>query len=424
VSTPKTLVIGSTGHKYVTCVSWDEIKSVNIVDFEVVVVCPSCLTTELQEIHQYDFLQSIRKSFARLLKSKGKVIVLGEKRREIVTAWRGCSNYSWSPIDVDTVEERGDTITLGTEHWKNYFSRFKEWDYYYSHFHTTRELKEICGQHPSYTYSQDMLFYAVNRYEKLLSVSLSFSVGVKNGKKVATLGEFILLPHIQNLDHKEGVNIILEELLSLPQTALPPSWVENVPIPLVSDIQKKIEEKKVGIEKIQDEIIEHEKKKHELEKFKKLLFVSGTELEEIFSTCLEKCGGRIESARYSQEEFVLHYKGGIYLIECKGISKSVSLTHVRQLVDYILKFEEDENKIGKGILFGNAWKDLPPDARAQRDTPFFPENILPTAVRQNIAMVASTDFYYAFCKFLEGSISGEEILDAIVGGTGVVKFNS
>jgi hypothetical protein len=121
-------------------------------------------------------------------------------------------------------------------------------------------------------------------------------------------------------------------------------------------------------------------------------------------------------------QFVLEYKGETYLIECKGVGKSIARSHVVQLLGYLTKFEETEGKSGKGILFGNAWKDLPPDQRQQKDTVIFPPNVIESATSNNIALLSSVEFFAGFCQFLAGMVSGEDILDKIVQTVGVVKF--
>ena len=160
-----------------------------------------------------------------------------------------------------------------------------------------------------------------------------------------------------------------------------------------------------------------------LEIFKKLIYASGQELEDIFEACLKKLGGIIGDARYSDEEFVLHYEGESYLVECKGVGKSISRSHVLQLLGYLTKFEETEGRSGKGILFGNAWRDIPPTQRGETATVIFPDNVIGMAVSNNIALLASTEFFQAFCDFLAGEITGKVILDRITNAVGVVQLH-
>jgi hypothetical protein len=132
----KILVIGSTGHQHVTCVRWEEISSVNIVDFDLVVVNVRSFTDRLART---DFGKT-RTALARLLSSDGRIVVLGEKRRGIkTTKTNWSSNYCWSPINVGTMEEAGTTINPVTissfgkyniSSFGKYFAHFKKWNYY------------------------------------------------------------------------------------------------------------------------------------------------------------------------------------------------------------------------------------------------------------------------------------------------------
>jgi hypothetical protein len=130
----------------------------------------------------------------------------------------------------------------------------------------------------------------------------------------------------------------------------------------------------------------------------------------------------VTAAKYSQEEFVLEFEGSTLLVECKGITKSVSLGHVRQLFDYMTKYEEDEGISGKGVLLGNAWKEMPPNERNRQDTQTFPANVISRATAMGMGLVSSAEFFDAYCRFLAKEVDGGIILRAIVAGSGVVSF--
>ena len=235
-------------------------------------------------------------------------------------------------------------------------------------------------------------------------------------------GRFILLPSIEDLETRQKVNLFLEDFLGKPQQTLPPAWTETVPMPRTSEIQADIDRKRARIDALETEIAERQKETQEIEKFKTLLYGDGKELEELFALCLEKLGGKVRAAKYSEEEFVLEYKGELYLVECKGVGNGIALGHVRQLSDYMLKFEEDEGKPGNGILLGNAWKALPLEERQTTSTLTFPENVISRATAWGIALVDSVDFFHAYTGFFAGQISGETILDRLTSSTGVVSF--
>ena len=129
----------------------------------------------------------------------------------------------------------------------------------------------------------------------------------------------------------------------------------------------------VGIKK---QIQTIEEKKRELESYKELLYTDGKELENIFRKCLNDLGAVVEPAKYSEEEYCLKYNSLELPVEAKGVTKSISLTHLRQLIDYMLKYEDETGKKSKGVLLGNPWKNLPIEQRNTSEKPNFPSNVI------------------------------------------------
>ena len=414
---PKVCVVGSTGHRHVRCATWEDIGTVNIVDFDAVVVVQRTLP---ESLWSFQSTKKIRLVLARLLASGGNIFVFGDHRLEKkVPEGHSPTNYSWSPIVVVTIAEAGDTVEIREKRFPKLFSRLVSWDFYYSipGYWKTMELAEVFN---SYGSELRLLPFdlILNRYGQPLTMSL----GLRREGVQKKYGTFTLLPCIRQLEQREAVNLLLEDLLGLPQDTLPAAWAEDVPMPRTPEIQADIDSKRARIAALEAEITERQKEKQEIEKFKKLLYGDGKELEEIFALCLEKLGGKVRAAKYSEEEFVLEYKGELYLVECKGVGKSIALGHVRQLSDYMLKFEEDEGKPGNGILLGNAWKALPLEERQTTSTLTFPENVISRATAWGIALIDSVDFFHAYTGFLAGQVSGETILDRLTSSTGVVSF--
>ena len=73
---PKTLVIGSLGHQHVKCVDWKDISTVNIVDFDLVIVNTRPLSLEFLKKCDHKFFDDIRTNLSRLLKSSGQIIAV------------------------------------------------------------------------------------------------------------------------------------------------------------------------------------------------------------------------------------------------------------------------------------------------------------------------------------------------------------
>lgn len=58
----KTLVVGSSGHAYVTCVAWTDLKSTNLKDFDVIVFNVASLGDEIvKRLPDYGYFNEVRK---------------------------------------------------------------------------------------------------------------------------------------------------------------------------------------------------------------------------------------------------------------------------------------------------------------------------------------------------------------------------
>ena len=442
MSDPKYLVIGSTGHKYVDCVEWDAKSLPNIVDYDFIILNVRSINDDFLKNISSDYINNLRKNLARFLISNGILIILTDFFRKVERDKKYpefCNNYFWSPISISIKNEVGDTISIQANKFPKYFSKFKKWMYYFylpknclSH-----ELINLIGNTNDIKYSLPTEVLIKNRYDALLSCSYSFEIYKKKYKQEMydgyyyfpqepddVFGEVNLLPLIPELDYKEALNLILEDIIGKKQTSLPPNWTNKIEMPLINEINNDIEELLKNISDEQSQIHQLTVQKVEIEEYKKLVYTDGKELEDIFKKCLESLGGKIEPAKYSNEEYCFIHKGNECPIEAKGVTKSVSLTHLRQLIDYVLKYEEETGKNCLGILLGNAWKSIPLENRNTTDRPYFPSNVIQRSNDLNIALISSLDFLDIYKKFLRDNSIGKKILDRIVQSKGVVDFSN
>lgn len=246
----------------------------------------------------------------------------------------------------------------------------------------------------------------------------------KTAQPIHELGEIILLPKVEGVDSERLINTLLEDILGERRLIKAPEWAEKITPPSLEKINFEISKKLTEIEKENQILNELNLRKNELESYKKLLYADGKELEEIFEKCLHELGGQVLPAKHAEEEYCLVYKNYEVPVEAKGNSKSISMTDLRQLFDYLAKYDDYNGKANKGILLGNAWKNLPLEKRDTTEKPIFPSNVIERAKGMNIALVSSMDFFWAFSKFLEDNSLGIIILDRIVGSAGVVNFKN
>ncbi len=443
-SETKYLVIGSTGHMYVDSIDWSASAkdAPTIPDYDIIIVNTRSLDEKALEKVDNELFKLLRRNLVRFLDSHGHLYILTAPEVQIQKPKSSSitiNNMEWSPIAFKMVYEKGDSFTIEQDKYPVYFKKFiasLPWQYYFNlaSRRLRTELTEYYSdsgleEEPKFTWSQKI--YIKNRYGKPLAFSCTLGAyypkstgGVLHYSKVPDemLGEITLLPMISNINEREAVKIILEELIEEPQKTLPPTWAEKIPVPGVREkakevkrITEDINRKNKNIEDINAEI-------EKLNEYKKLIYSSGKELEEIVGNCFEKLGGTISPAQYSEEEFVLTYKGNEYLVEVKGNGKSISLDDVRQLNDYLLKYEQDKGAPCRGILFGNAWRNTPLDERDTADKQYFPSNVIKRAEQFNIALVSSKEFLKVFSEFLEGKRSPDTILDSITSKEGVITF--
>jgi hypothetical protein len=424
-SPKKTLVVGSSGHAHVTCVTWPDLKSVNVKDFDAIVLNVASLDDKtIIGLPQRGFFNEIRKELSRLLGSGGKIVVLTPARRTINQKddWR--NNWEWSPFEIGIQPEAGDTIEIKHAAFPRYFSKFNRWSFYFfiPEAALSNELTQVFGSPTRVKYDLPVNTYAINRYGKMLAgeVRLTITSRIENTTS-HQLGSIIVIPFIPELEQKEAINLILEDLIGKAQRSLPPEWLDQIAMPFVDSIDAAIVKKKAAIELLRREIVAGEQQRGEIEKWKKLVYTTGHELEQIFEEAIIRLGAKTRPAN-AEEEFIFEHRGSAGVVECKGVGKSISLEHVRQADSHVLKFIQAESRDGKGVLLGNAWRNLPVSERGRTDTPVFPDNVVKHAAQREIALVGAYDFLEVFCRFLRDEISAEAILDAMMMQSGIVDF--
>ena len=434
------LVIGSSGYRGVDSVDWKSGSLPNIVDYDTAIIDVRSLDDETLKAVSHDFLVEIRKQLIRLLDSDGEIIVLTDFRR---TDHRPDSyperidNYGWCPIDIGIADESGETIVVKDSRFEGYLSKLKDWPYYLfiPKNCLSRELTDYYGSTYNTKYKLPLRPLLTNRYDKVLSGTCRIEVRRKRIKsggystcetyqtdpdKVS--GEIVLLPLLSDFDPKQAVALVLEELMGSTVRAEAPDWTDSINVPGVEDISMDIVTRRKGISDLFSEIEELDAKRRELLDFKRLLFASGTDLEEVVDRSLTSLGGTVTPAKYGEEEYILEFEGQEYLLEVKGVSKSITLGHLRQLNDYLLKYEEDTGRECKGILFGNAWRNLPPNQRGTKDKPEFPDNVIKRATQWQICLVSSTSFFAAFSDHLGDTSRAKTILKCLTSADGVASF--
>ena len=435
------LVIGSTGYSNADFIPWTEKTIPNIVDYDTVIVdVPSLDEATLKKVSSQT-LEDIQKQLVRLLASKGRLIVITDHRhvdRRPKSYPESADNYDWCPIEIGISEESGASLVVKDVQFTNYLSNLSKWEYF--HFIPNASLSSALTNYYGNTYNTKYTIpeqpLVTNRYDKIIAGLYKIEVRKERTKSSAygsdykeypaepdhVSGEIILLPRIPSIERKGAVCLVLEELTGVTQSSVPPDWVDAISVPGVVELNNEISVLLDKIAEVRNQVRDLEQKKETLDRFKKLVYASGRELEAVVAISLERLGVKVLPAKYSEEEFVMVYDGVEYLFEVKGVTKSIALGHLRQLNDYLLKYEEDTKQQCKGILFGNTWRDYPPDVRGTKEKPEFPDNVIKRSEQWGIALVSSAGFFSVLSSYLDGKKEGDLILRQIVSTNGCVSW--
>src|SRR5690348_3273500 len=183
--------------------------------------------------------------------SGGRVIALTPERRGIKQKdhdWR--NNWEWCPFEIGTQPESGDTVEIKRAVFKRYLSKLKHCTFYFfiPESALTHELTDVFGPAYQAEYKLPADAFVINRYGAMLAGEVSLLVHKRK------YGSITVLPFIAELEEKEAMNLILEDLIEKPQQSLPPDWVDRIPMPFTDTINAEITQKNAAIELLQKEI--------------------------------------------------------------------------------------------------------------------------------------------------------------------------
>ena len=435
------LLIGSSAFAGIDSVSWESGTVPNIPDYDIVVVSVPHLTTDLLTKMRSQFFNDIKKALVRFLYSDGKLIVLAPPYSRVhrpSSYPEYLSNFDWCPISFGLQNEAGSSIVRKRDIYSSYLNKMKAWSFYFTVPYNclSDEVTNFYGSTHNTRYHIPLEPYLENRYGRVLAGQCQ--IEVKNKRQRASRwgetyleypdspdvvsGSIVLLPLIDGVLAEEALSDTLREEIGYSAASLEPDWAREIKMPFVDDLETSIAQARTVIVTEENKISELSIRINEITSYRRLLYGTGQELEDVVKASFQYLGAKITPAKYAQEEYILEINNEEYLIEVKGVAKSVTLGHLRQLNDYMLKYQEDTGKVCKGILFGNAWRHLPPSERGLESTPEFPDNVVQRAQQWGISLVSSRVFFFAFVKALHDNKESPQILTTVTTANGVADL--
>jgi hypothetical protein len=206
-----------------------------------------------------------------------------------------------------------------------------------------------------------------------------------------------------------------------------PTWLSTITVPGASTNDAKIAQLEDTRRQIETEISELSRKRTETLNYRMLLYGYGKSvLEPVVCASFRLFGFEVlEPDRYSGEwDVEIHQSDSSVtaLGEVEGSQGYVDVDKYRQLLDYI-QAEVLEGRDRKGILIGNGFRLVPPDA-AERESQFSQHAIL-GARKNDFCLLPTTELFKAVCAVLDHMADEGlkiQIRDSIFATTGVWKF--
>lgn len=457
----KILVIGCTGFAGVRCVEWTRITEIeNIADFDVVFVSSGSLTSAVDNLsntagkesadlveaaHDLENLQiRLRERLIRVLRSGGSVFAIVHPYRGANLcnghfSRRSCtSNTSWLPLPVATEREPGDTLNLQNEQFARYFSMVKNWPQVFGQRYNRADLGfltegELDPKPRARLTAQDI---ALDRQGQMVSATQRFVLhkdtgpGYEGGRSYEsdgyfTSGPLILLPPPTQAIEEEGIRVLLEDFCGLEARTPSPAFAQAMRLPGEDALDAEIEKQERELNEAKTKVDQLIHQKQERRRFIALIYEKGIAgLQDVAQEAFEELGLTTKDADPDvSDEFYVCDGEDQALVEVRGHRKSSQISDIRQLIDNLLKYEQKHGGRIKGIQLVNAWNELPPEERDNRDKSSFPDNVIRRAKDMDIALLSGVELLNALCSYWRGEIDSQAVFARLLSGRGLVTFS-
>lgn len=426
------LLIGYDNFAGIDTVKWGAKNLPNIPDYDTVIISMPHLSKDLLNEINYDYFKNIKNLLIELLASKGKLIILVSPIITIKNPsddGENISNIEWCPIIFNTPCEKGKSIIPQWFKYKNYLEKLNKWSFYITipNKCLTTDLTRFFGSTYNTKYNVKLASYLESRHGRQLAGESVVEItnkrqGSYHKDPDFISGDIIFLPLIDGVTSEEALLDILSEEIGYSQKSPIPEWALSINIPAENDLKEKIKSSRKIVTDEEKVIEALQKEVDSLADYRKLFYSSGSELEGVVKKSFELFNTIVTPAKYSEEEYIVNIEDDEILMEVKGVAKSITLGHLRQLNDYLLKYEEDTGKECKGILVGNGWRNLIIDKRDKKDTPIFPDNVINRAKKLGISLLSSISLFDAVLIVLKDKNQIDNVIKSIAETDGVVKI--
>lgn len=320
------------------------------------------------------------------------------RNQKVVQHVRAFSSYSALPLDLTVVPRGGDSVRVAdlaylATYWQDFgkdspFQVYLEGDFSKVCL-TTRTGNKVVAAATRIGRGRCILLPPVQYDEEAFTILMDDEEGEQQEYWTDKADEF-------------GANLVIDLLeidktLSSEKERTPaPSWTADRRYRMAGEARLETEVARVTqrIGKLQREKTQHLIELEEETGLRRLLYEQGKELEVAVLRALTLLGFHAYPFQDAESEFdaVFVSTEGRFLGEAEGKDrKAINITKLDQLERNIREdFEkEDVKEHAKGVLFGNAFRLLPPSERPE----FFTDKCRSSARRTGVALVRTPDLF-------------------------------
>lgn len=456
-SKKRVVVIGSEGHYGVDSTSWTTESMPNIADYDTVIIDTSSFDSLLEQARTDETyreaneellrrisgnLDFVKDRLVHLLHSEGVVYAICSRNCwSSISMYSSIHNYQWSPLPIETINEHGVTKRILDGVFDHYFQFVKEWSFYFNTKYDYSSLKAVADFYQNTRYVKpSMVVLAENRYRKPLAISMFYELYEVTDQRdlkraiespsefytdesmlLFTSGILHLLPPTTSIDRKEAINLLIEDFLGIQQKTPPPYGLDDVLVPGESSLKREIEENLAKIEDLKSINRGIQTRMDEKTQYKQLIYETGIPLEEICKLTFIALGCEVDD---SVEDFILSKGDKEAIVEVKGREGTIIRGDGTQLAqnrrNYVIKNDKNMREV-KAILLGNPFRlELPIEERVKKDS--FAPHLVRDAEVEDMALVSTVELFNAYCSFLEGKGTSDEIINRLFSGVGITHL--
>lgn len=332
-------------------IGWNPKEVISFDECDVLIVDTTTLTEKTIQSLDYSkaeqLFQEIRKRFV-----SGLVIICiaSESFDEDTVDDSVLSNYFWSPINFEFHKTaKGKTINkdiLLDYPFMNYIEKIKDIEIALDHGEIImKNSSQSTRGNPPYD-----LWLIASKSRDILGGSFS---------KSPSLGVIHVLPLLKN--NEESINTILSNYKIKKETPVP-TWITSIDIPGIAEFEEKIKLIEKDIKTKEKERQEKISLKNKLERFKKLVYETDEELENVVKEALMLIGLKnVKNGQPGKDDLIFDFNDTkqfkMCAVEIKGVTGNVGLKDFRQLDHWVVDHLE-KSIPAKGLMVANTFRKI------------------------------------------------------------------